>query len=75
MPTLSGGAIRPTNSWLVGLSALVIDYPAMFRGMWALYIHSNVSLDPGPLRYLIGAPRLHQRFVETRGLEQVLLRA
>ena len=32
---------------------------AMFRGLWALYIHSNVSLTPGPLRYLIGAPRLH----------------
>lgn len=32
---------------------------AMFRGMWAIYIHSNTSLTPGPLRYLIGAPRLH----------------
>ncbi len=32
---------------------------AMFRGLWAIYIHSNVSLTPGPLRYLIGAPRLH----------------
>lgn len=32
---------------------------AVFRGMWALYIHSNTSLDPGPLRYVLGAPRLH----------------
>jgi sterol desaturase/sphingolipid hydroxylase (fatty acid hydroxylase superfamily) len=32
---------------------------AMFRGLWALYIHSNVRLTPGPLRYLLGAPRLH----------------
>ncbi|MGE3172206.1 MAG: sterol desaturase family protein [Planctomycetota bacterium] len=32
---------------------------AMFRGLWALYIHSNVALSPGPLRYLLGAPRLH----------------
>jgi len=32
---------------------------AMFRGMWALYIHSNVALNVGPLRYLIGSPRLH----------------
>jgi hypothetical protein len=23
----------------------------MFRGLWALYIHSNVSLSPGPLRF------------------------
>jgi len=32
---------------------------AMFRGLWALFIHSNVSIGPGPLRYLIGSPRLH----------------
>jgi len=32
---------------------------AMFRGLWALYIHSNCSLTPGPLRYVLGAPRLH----------------
>jgi sterol desaturase/sphingolipid hydroxylase (fatty acid hydroxylase superfamily) len=32
---------------------------AVFRGLWALYIHSNVALMPGPLRFLFGAPRLH----------------
>ncbi|MBK7876659.1 MAG: sterol desaturase family protein [Planctomycetes bacterium] len=32
---------------------------AAFRGLWALFIHSNCALDPGPLRYLLGAPRLH----------------
>lgn len=32
---------------------------AVFRGLWAIFIHSNVTLSPGPLRYLIGAPRLH----------------
>lgn len=37
--------------WLAGF--------AVFRGMWSLYIHSNSSLDPGPLRYLLGSPRLH----------------
>ncbi|MCA9322254.1 MAG: sterol desaturase family protein [Planctomycetes bacterium] len=48
------------------LPAIVMGFPleaiagfAMFRGMWAIYIHSNSSLDPGPLRYLLGAPRLH----------------
>ena len=30
-----------------------------FRGMWAIYIHSNVRLPIGPLRKLIGAPELH----------------
>lgn len=48
------------------LPLIVMGFPlhllagfAMFRGMWAVYIHSNVALTPGPLRYLIGAPRLH----------------
>ncbi|MFO0969807.1 MAG: sterol desaturase family protein [Gemmataceae bacterium] len=30
-----------------------------FRGLWALYIHSNVRLPIGPLRILLGAPELH----------------
>lgn len=48
------------------LPLLVLGFPlhtiagfAVFRGVWALYIHSNVALTPGPLRYLLGAPRLH----------------
>lgn len=48
------------------LPAILLGFPletlagfAMFRGLWAIYIHSNVSLDPGPLRYLLGSPRLH----------------
>ena len=32
---------------------------AVFRGLWAIYIHSNVRLEPGPLRYILGSPRLH----------------
>lgn len=31
----------------------------LFRGFWALYIHSNIALSPGPLRYLLGSSRLH----------------
>lgn len=30
-----------------------------FRGIWAIYIHSNVKLNIGPLKYLIGSPELH----------------
>ena len=48
------------------LPAIVLGFPlasiagfAVFRGLWALYIHSNVRLTPGPLRYVLGAPRLH----------------
>lgn len=32
---------------------------AVFRGLWAIYIHSNCALSPGPLRFVLGAPRLH----------------
>lgn len=38
-------------SLIVGLIA--------FRGIWAIYIHSNVRLPIGKLRILIGAPELH----------------
>jgi sterol desaturase/sphingolipid hydroxylase (fatty acid hydroxylase superfamily) len=48
------------------LPAILLGFPlpvlagfAMFRGLWAIYIHANVSLTPGPLRFLLGAPRLH----------------
>lgn len=37
--------------WIAGIAA--------FRGLWALFIHSNINVDPGPLRYLLGSPRLH----------------
>jgi sterol desaturase/sphingolipid hydroxylase (fatty acid hydroxylase superfamily) len=30
-----------------------------FRGIWAIYIHSNVRLPLGPLKVLIGSPELH----------------
>jgi sterol desaturase/sphingolipid hydroxylase (fatty acid hydroxylase superfamily) len=36
---------------LVGLIA--------FRGLWAIYIHSNVRIPLGPLKYLVGSPELH----------------
>lgn len=39
---------------LAGISALIA-----FRGIWAIYIHSNVRLNLGPLKYLIGAPEIH----------------
>lgn len=44
---------------LLGFPLPALAGLAMFRGMWAIFIHANVSLDPGPLRWLIGAPRLH----------------
>jgi len=51
---------------LINLPAFLMGFPLetlagllAFRGMWAIYIHSNVRLPIGPLRMLIGAPELH----------------
>lgn len=51
---------------LINLPPFVLGFPLetlagfiAFRGLWAIYIHSNVRLPLGPLRVLIGAPELH----------------
>jgi sterol desaturase/sphingolipid hydroxylase (fatty acid hydroxylase superfamily) len=31
----------------------------VFRGVWAVFIHSNVRMALGPLAYLFGSPELH----------------
>ena len=44
------------------LSGLPVRYLAglvAFRGVWAVFIHSNIRLPLGPLRVLFGAPELH----------------
>ncbi|MBK7861075.1 MAG: sterol desaturase family protein [Archangiaceae bacterium] len=50
----------------INLPAMALGVPvsvllplAVFRGLWAIYIHSNARLPLGPLRYLLGAPELH----------------
>lgn len=51
---------------LINLPIFLLGFPVetiagliAFRGIWAIYIHSNVRLPIGPLRMLIGAPELH----------------
>jgi sterol desaturase/sphingolipid hydroxylase (fatty acid hydroxylase superfamily) len=51
---------------LINLPPMVLGFPLgtiasflVFRGVWAVYIHSNVRLPIGPLRMFIGAPELH----------------
>jgi sterol desaturase/sphingolipid hydroxylase (fatty acid hydroxylase superfamily) len=48
------------------LPAIVLGFPLpliaglmMFRGLWALFIHSNANVPIGPLKYVLGSPRLH----------------
>ena len=51
---------------LINLPAAVLGFPVetlavliAFRGIWSIYVHSNVRLPIGPLRWFIGAPELH----------------
>ncbi|MBC7861545.1 MAG: sterol desaturase family protein [Bacteroidia bacterium] len=51
---------------LINLPAFILGFPLetlagfiAFRGIWAIYIHSNVRLPIGPLKWFIGAPELH----------------
>jgi sterol desaturase/sphingolipid hydroxylase (fatty acid hydroxylase superfamily) len=32
---------------------------AVLRGVWAVFVHSNVRLPLGPLKWILGAPELH----------------
>lgn len=51
---------------LINLPALLMGFElealaliVAFRGIWAIYIHSNVRLSIGPIKILIGSPELH----------------
>lgn len=44
---------------LLGLPFAALGALIAFRGLWAIFIHSNVRLPLGPLRVLLGAPDLH----------------
>jgi sterol desaturase/sphingolipid hydroxylase (fatty acid hydroxylase superfamily) len=46
-------------AFILGFNLNTIAMLIAFRGIWAIYIHSNVRLPIGPLRMLIGAPELH----------------
>jgi len=51
---------------LINLPAFALGFPLetlagfiAFRGIWAIYIHSNVRFNLGPLKKLIGSPEIH----------------
>ncbi len=43
----------------LGLPYQAVGALIVLRGVWAVFIHSNVRLDVGPLRWVLGAPELH----------------
>ena len=44
---------------ILGFSMETLAGFVAFRGLWALFIHSNTNFSMGPLKYLLGSPRLH----------------
>jgi sterol desaturase/sphingolipid hydroxylase (fatty acid hydroxylase superfamily) len=51
---------------MINLPVFLLGFPletlaglVAFRGLWAIYIHSNVRIPLGPLKVLVGAPQLH----------------
>lgn len=52
---------------LVNLPAVLLGFDlrawlglVVFRGVWALFVHSDVRLPLGPLKWLLGAPEFHR---------------
>jgi sterol desaturase/sphingolipid hydroxylase (fatty acid hydroxylase superfamily) len=46
-------------AFILGVPIEALAAFVAFRGMWAIFIHSNVRLPLGPLRWVFGAPELH----------------
>jgi sterol desaturase/sphingolipid hydroxylase (fatty acid hydroxylase superfamily) len=46
-------------AFLLGVPIGPLAAIAALRGMWAVFVHSNVRLPLGPLRWILGAPELH----------------
>jgi sterol desaturase/sphingolipid hydroxylase (fatty acid hydroxylase superfamily) len=46
-------------AFILGFDLEAISMFIAFRGIWAIYIHSNIRLSIGSLKMLIGSPELH----------------
>jgi sterol desaturase/sphingolipid hydroxylase (fatty acid hydroxylase superfamily) len=46
-------------AFILGFDLNALAAIVAFRGIWAIYIHSNVRIPIGPLKLLIGSPELH----------------
>lgn len=43
----------------LGVRIELLAGAAVFRGMWSIFVHANVRLPLGALRWVLGAPELH----------------
>lgn len=44
---------------LLGFNLESVQWFVLFRGIWAVYIHSNAKINIGFFKYIIGSPEMH----------------
>ncbi|MGZ3422501.1 MAG: sterol desaturase family protein [Polyangiales bacterium] len=44
---------------LLGVRVELLAGVAVLRALWSIFVHSNVRIPLGPLRWILGAPELH----------------
>jgi sterol desaturase/sphingolipid hydroxylase (fatty acid hydroxylase superfamily) len=59
LDTIYSMAILNLPFFVLGFPIATLTSYIAFRGLWALYLHSNVRLPLGPFRILVGSPELH----------------
>lgn len=53
--------VQNLPAMVLALSLREVGALVVIRGAWGLFIHANVRLDVGWLRFVLGAPALHHR--------------
>jgi sterol desaturase/sphingolipid hydroxylase (fatty acid hydroxylase superfamily) len=59
LDTLLTIAFTNLPAFILGFPLETIAGLIALRGVWAIYLHSNVRLPMGPLGYILGSPQLH----------------
>lgn len=59
LDTVWTGTMINLPAFILGVPIETLALLNAFRGLWSIYIHSNVRLPIGPLKVLFGAPELH----------------
>jgi sterol desaturase/sphingolipid hydroxylase (fatty acid hydroxylase superfamily) len=59
LDTLYSVTIMNLPAFMLGMPLSTMSVVVSFRGLWAIFIHSNVRARLGPLGLLLGSPALH----------------
>jgi sterol desaturase/sphingolipid hydroxylase (fatty acid hydroxylase superfamily) len=59
LDTVYSALLMNLPAYMLGFSVASLGTFIAFRGLWAIFIHSNVRLELGPLGMLLGSPAFH----------------